>query len=131
MEMAGKRRNLNPHVERSSQIYFPSWIYDQISEGKSIETTGDSASEDEKKMVKKIILVALWCIQMKPSDRPSLSKVIEMLEGDLELLEMPPKPFQTLDDLSNEDDGVDPMGDDLPLLSANFTNSIITSLYEE
>ena len=34
-------------------------------------------------MVKKMIIVALWCIQLKPNDRPSMNKVVEMLEGDL------------------------------------------------
>ena len=34
MEMASKRRNLNVYAEHSSQIYFPSWVYDQFNEGK-------------------------------------------------------------------------------------------------
>ena len=37
-----------------------------------------------------MIIAAMWCIQMKPSDRPSMDKVIEMLEGDTEVLVMPP-----------------------------------------
>ncbi|GKV25667.1 hypothetical protein SLEP1_g35068 [Rubroshorea leprosula] len=37
-------------------------------------------------------IVALWCIQMKPAIRPSMTKVLEMLESEIELLEMPPKP---------------------------------------
>ncbi|CDP20809.1 unnamed protein product [Coffea canephora] len=97
LEMAGKRKNLNPLVEQRSQIYFPSWVYDQLSKGNSIEM-GD-ASEDERKMLKKMILVALWCIQMKPINRPSMNKVTEMLEGDGELLETPPKPFQNPDEM--------------------------------
>jgi len=44
------------------------------------------------KIVKKMIIVALWCIQLKPNDRPSMSKVVEMLEGDIESLEMLPEP---------------------------------------
>nr|XP_017215195.1 PREDICTED: rust resistance kinase Lr10-like [Daucus carota subsp. sativus] len=91
MEMAGKRKNLNPYVDQSSEIYFPSWIYDQVKEGKEIET--EDASDIEKELVKKMIIVAMWCIQMKPIERPSMNKVIEMLEGDLELLVMPPKPL--------------------------------------
>ena len=30
---------------------------------------------------------------MKPSDCPSMKKVIEMLEGEVECLQMPSKPF--------------------------------------
>ena len=32
---------------------------------------------------------------MKPSDRPSMNIVVEMLVGELECLQMPPKPFLT------------------------------------
>ncbi|ESW13188.1 hypothetical protein PHAVU_008G174900 [Phaseolus vulgaris] len=91
MEMASRRKNLNSHVEHSSQIYFPSWIYDYIREEKDIEMEemGDF-TEEEKKIVKKMIIVAFWCIQMNPDDRPSMNKVVEMLEGDIEKLEIPP-----------------------------------------
>ncbi|XP_063938256.1 rust resistance kinase Lr10-like isoform X2 [Daucus carota subsp. sativus] len=91
LEMAGKRHNVNPFVDESSQIYFPSWIYDQISKGKEIEM--DHATNNEKELIKKMIIVAMWCIQMKPTERPSMQKVIEMLEGDLEVLVIPPKPL--------------------------------------
>ncbi|MCI46125.1 putative receptor-like protein kinase, partial [Trifolium medium] len=53
----------------------------------------EDTTEEEKKIVKKMIIVALWCIQLKPNDRPTMSKVVEMLEGDVESLEIPPKPL--------------------------------------
>ncbi|RVW33870.1 Leaf rust 10 disease-resistance locus receptor-like protein kinase-like 1.1-like 2.3 [Vitis vinifera] len=88
--MVGKRKNVNAFAEHSSQIYFPSWIYDRYDQGEDMEM-GD-ATEDEKKYVRKMVIVALWCVQMKPMDRPSMSKTLEMLEGEIELLKMPPKP---------------------------------------
>ncbi|KAL3499707.1 hypothetical protein ACH5RR_038800 [Cinchona calisaya] len=121
MEIAGKRKNLNPFVDHVSQIYFPSWVYDQMSKGNVIGM--EDVSEDERKMVKKMILVALWCIQMKPTDRPSMNKVIEMLEGDGELLEMPPKPFQSPDEMLAEDDGIDPNIVEFTLLSEDRIDS--------
>ena len=53
----------------------------------------EDAIEEEKKTTKKMIIVALWCIQMKLSDRPSKNKVVKMLEGEVESLQMPSKPF--------------------------------------
>ncbi|KAL6144953.1 hypothetical protein ACLB2K_055642 [Fragaria x ananassa] len=106
MEMAGRRKNLNATIEHSSQfsqIYFPTWVADQLNEGKDIQI-GD-ATEDEKKTIKKMIVVALWCIQMKPSERPSMSKVVEMLEGELESLQIPPKPFLYPQQMPVEDIG--------------------------
>ena len=91
MEIASKRKNLNLHAERSSQLYFPFWIYDQLDREKSIKIE-DITEEDEKNIAKKMMLVSLWCIQLKPNDRPSINKIVEMLEGDIQNLEIPPKP---------------------------------------
>ncbi|XVF79086.1 hypothetical protein PTKIN_Ptkin14bG0191000 [Pterospermum kingtungense] len=101
MEIVGRRKNLNASAEHSSQIYFPSWIYDQLDKGEGIEVGEITASED--KVVRKMIIVALWCIQMKPVDRPSMSKVLQMLESEVELLEMPPKPFSMSLEMSMRD----------------------------
>ncbi|KAM7279889.1 hypothetical protein ACFE04_007023 [Oxalis oulophora] len=49
-------------------------------------------ASEENEIVKKMLLVGLWCIQTNPSDRPSITEVIEMLVGSLEALEIPPKP---------------------------------------
>jgi hypothetical protein len=36
---------------------------------------------------------------MKPNDRPSMNKVVQMLEGKVECIQMPSKPFlSTLDE---------------------------------
>ncbi|KAM2625655.1 probable LRR receptor-like serine/threonine-protein kinase At2g28960 [Malus sylvestris] len=101
MEMTGRRKNLNAHAKNSSQIYFPSWIYDQLEKGLSVEIV--DAFENDKKVAKKMIMVALWCIQLKPADRPSMSKVVEMLEGEVEALQMPPKPFFCPQEMPTED----------------------------
>ncbi|KAK8473053.1 hypothetical protein PHAVU_001G048600 [Phaseolus vulgaris] len=91
MEMASKRKNLNPYADHSSQLYFPLWIYDHIREEEDVDI--EDVTEEENKIAKKMIIVALWCIQLKPNDRPSMNRVVEMLEGDIEDLEIPPKPI--------------------------------------
>lgn len=118
MEMAGRRKNLNPFVEHISQIYFPSWVYEQFKDGKDIDM-GD-ATDDEKKLAKKMIIVALWCIQMNPSERPNMKNITEMLEGEVELLKMPPKPFLSPDEVPSDDNSiVDTQNVESPLLSDN------------
>ncbi|KAK2453235.1 LEAF RUST 10 DISEASE-RESISTANCE LOCUS RECEPTOR-LIKE PROTEIN KINASE 2.1 [Trifolium repens] len=102
MEMASKRRNLNSHADHSSQVYFPFWIYGQFGNEGEIEL-GDII-EDDMKIVKKMIIVALWCIQINPNNRPSMSKVVEMLEGDIESLEMPPEPTMYPDEVISVDE---------------------------
>ncbi|EEC69901.1 hypothetical protein OsI_00305 [Oryza sativa Indica Group] len=48
---------------------------------------------ENEEIARKITLVGLWCIQTAPGNRPSMSKVIEMLEKNINELEMPPKPI--------------------------------------
>ncbi|XP_070681292.1 rust resistance kinase Lr10-like isoform X2 [Malus domestica] len=92
MEMASRRKNFSTVAEQSSQHYFPLWAYDQYSEGNDLLEMG-IVTEEEKIMIKKMVMTAFWCIQMKPSDRPSMDKVIQMLGGDVENLKLPRKPF--------------------------------------
>ncbi|XP_058726955.1 rust resistance kinase Lr10-like [Vicia villosa] len=104
MEMASKRRNLNPHADHSSQLFFPYWIYNQLIEEREIEM--DEMTNEGKNNVKKMFITALWCIQLKPSDRPAMNKVIEMLEGNIENIEMPPKPSFYPNEMIMEDPDV-------------------------
>ncbi|XP_073103642.1 uncharacterized protein [Elaeis guineensis] len=89
LEMAGGRRNVDRRVENSSQVYYPSWIYDQLAPEKELEINNSIEIGDAER---KLCMVGLWCIQMKSSSRPSMSKVIEMLEGDVDSLQIPPRP---------------------------------------
>ncbi|KAK9091370.1 hypothetical protein Sjap_024547 [Stephania japonica] len=50
-------------------------------------------SEEQRDIAMKMILVGLWCIQTNPSDRPSINRVMEMMEGPLQSIQTPPKPF--------------------------------------
>ncbi|KAF8006908.1 hypothetical protein BT93_K1028 [Corymbia citriodora subsp. variegata] len=103
MEMASKRKNADTNVEYSSQIYFPLWVHDQPSKGSNIPI--EEVSEGDKNIVKKMIIVTLWCIQLNPSDCPSMRKVLEMLKGEADDLQVPPKPLFYPAEMSTRDDG--------------------------
>ncbi|KAM7481166.1 hypothetical protein LguiB_005749 [Lonicera macranthoides] len=92
MEMVGLK-DVPVNEDKSSQ-YFPSWVYDRFRKGKDIEMGDGCGDEDEKKTAKKMTLVALWCIQMDPLERPSMNVVVKMLEGEVEHLKIPPEPLQ-------------------------------------
>ncbi len=62
-----------------------------------------------------MVIVALWCVQMKPMDRPSMSKALNMLEGDVEILQMPPKPTLYYEEISIEDHINNPIGASISL----------------
>jgi hypothetical protein len=50
-------------AEQSSPIYFPFWVYDQLNDG--MEVTIENDTNQEMKLAKKILIVALWYIQTK------------------------------------------------------------------
>ncbi|XP_037496912.1 LOW QUALITY PROTEIN: rust resistance kinase Lr10 [Jatropha curcas] len=125
MEMAGRRKNVNAFAENLSQIYFPSWAYEHFCKGKSIEL--EDISEEERNTTKKMVIVALWCIQFKPSDRPPIHKAIEMLEGEVESLIMPPKPSFFPTDRAQEDIQVE---EDSTQITSPYSDSDSISLVQ-
>ncbi|XP_043722002.1 PR5-like receptor kinase [Telopea speciosissima] len=92
LEMVGGRKIFDNGVDHSSEIYFPDWTYEHIGQSEHLQLDMVMTEEEEER-VKKMILVGLWCIQMDPLNRPSISKVVGMLERNLESLPIPPKPF--------------------------------------
>uniref|UniRef100_A0A0A9FQD2 Protein kinase domain-containing protein n=1 Tax=Arundo donax TaxID=35708 RepID=A0A0A9FQD2_ARUDO len=89
LEMVGARdTNVNNANSGSSSQYFPQWIYEHLDEYciNAFEINGETTE-----LVRKMIVVGLWCIQVIPTDRPTMTRVIEMLEGSTSSLELPPK----------------------------------------
>ncbi|KAL2924646.1 PR5-like receptor kinase [Bienertia sinuspersici] len=89
LEMVGCRRQAHTGGdESSSEQYFPQWIYEQLEVGEALDER-DMLSGEETEIQKKMILVSLWCVKTNPSSRPEMSKVVEMLEGNVESLQAP------------------------------------------
>ncbi|KAH7833889.1 hypothetical protein Vadar_010787 [Vaccinium darrowii] len=95
LQMVGYRRNEGVSDESEGQIYFPERIYDRMSKGMELGLQVEMDGDEE--IGKKLALVGLWCIQWSPTSRPNMTRVVQMLEGDLGNLEMPPRPFLSSD----------------------------------
>ena len=74
-------------------------------------------TEEEKIIIKKLIIVALWYIQLKPSDHSSMNRVVEMLEGNILDLEIPPKHIMYLDEMSLDGQTMNSTSSDFNLFS--------------
>ncbi|XP_020200878.1 rust resistance kinase Lr10 [Aegilops tauschii subsp. strangulata] len=92
LEMVSGRRNLDPSVGSQNEVYLPEWIYEKVITGQELELSLEMAQE-EKEKVRQLAIVGLWCIQWNPKNRPSMTKVVNMLTGRLQNLQIPPKPF--------------------------------------
>ncbi|XP_057732847.1 LEAF RUST 10 DISEASE-RESISTANCE LOCUS RECEPTOR-LIKE PROTEIN KINASE-like 2.5 isoform X1 [Arachis stenosperma] len=85
LEIVGGRKK-SENAEGSSSEYFPDWVYRRLKE----VTHGEVATE-ENVIVRRMTMVGLWCIQSIPSDRPTMNKVLDMLEGNIDTIGIPPK----------------------------------------
>ncbi|KAK9054209.1 hypothetical protein SSX86_025287 [Deinandra increscens subsp. villosa] len=94
LEMTGARKHNNTCSRSTSEAYFPDWIYKQVEVGGDLRDYGVTTKEEEE-LARRMMMVSLWCIQSNPTDRPSISKVVEMLEGSFESLQVPPRHFET------------------------------------
>lgn len=93
LEMVGRRKNIKARADdRPSDACFPHSIYQYLDGGEDDLRAGDVTAETEE-IPRKMMLVGLWCIQTAPPNRPSMSRVVEMLEGSVGDIEMPPKPY--------------------------------------
>ncbi|CAO2198685.1 unnamed protein product [Urochloa humidicola] len=92
LEMVSGRRNSDPGIENQSEVYLPQWVYERVIAGQDLVLNREIAKE-EKEKVKQMAIVALWCIQWNPKNRPSMTKVVNMLTGRLQNLQIPPKPY--------------------------------------
>ena len=95
LEMIGARKN----TTATNEIYYPEWIYNLLEEGEDLRIQIEE--EGDIKIAKKLAIVGLWCIQWHPMDRPTMKVVVQMLEGQ-EVLNMPPNPFVSTDQLTTK-----------------------------
>ncbi|KAJ1257930.1 hypothetical protein BS78_10G034300 [Paspalum vaginatum] len=86
MEMLGGRRNLQAEPGPSGARrwnYFPKLVADRAREGRVMEVLDRrlASSAVDEASVRRLAHVALWCAQEKPGARPSMARVVEMLEA--------------------------------------------------
>ncbi|XP_077229860.1 rust resistance kinase Lr10-like [Tasmannia lanceolata] len=91
LEMVGGRKNIDVTLENTNEVYFPEWVFNQLDQGVGLRLRIEEDGDAE--IARKLTIVALRCIQMLPVDRPSMKSVVQMLEGNVESLVMPPNPF--------------------------------------
>ncbi|EHA8591631.1 G-type lectin S-receptor-like serine/threonine-protein kinase SD2-5 [Cocos nucifera] len=92
LEIIGGRKNFDP-AESSEKAHFPSYAFKKMEGGRLKEVFDAKLKvNDRDQRVETAIKVALWCIQEDLSLRPSMTKVVQMLEG---LLDVPQPPISS------------------------------------
>ncbi|XP_030940642.1 G-type lectin S-receptor-like serine/threonine-protein kinase LECRK1 [Quercus lobata] len=84
LEIVCCRRCVEVEMERAAILI--DWAYECYSRGKVERLVeNDEEAISDMKWVKRLVMVAIWCVQDVPLLRPSMREVIHMLEGILEI----------------------------------------------
>ncbi|KAI3944145.1 hypothetical protein MKW92_015681 [Papaver armeniacum] len=80
--------------EEDMKSILTDWAYHCFTQGKLEDLVEDDEEVmNDTRRFERLVMVAIWCIQDEPSLRPSMKKVMQMLEGVLEV-PVPPCPYQ-------------------------------------
>uniref|UniRef100_A0ACD5WFX8 Uncharacterized protein n=1 Tax=Avena sativa TaxID=4498 RepID=A0ACD5WFX8_AVESA len=92
LETISGRRNFDIS-EDTDRKKFSVWAYEEYEKGNVAGVVDRRLAGEEVDMVQveRALQVSFWCIQEQPSQRPTMGKVVQMLEGIMEL-ERPPPP---------------------------------------
>ncbi|KAI3510101.1 hypothetical protein L1887_25631 [Cichorium endivia] len=84
LEVIGGRPNSDLSLE-DEQIYLLGWAWKLHEANRELELVDEELSEVDEIEVRRVMRVALLCTQTSSTQRPSMSRVVAMLSGDLEV----------------------------------------------
>ncbi|GLJ05470.1 hypothetical protein SUGI_0018760 [Cryptomeria japonica] len=87
-----------------NKILLSDWVYECLKHGRLSELVEQQQVEGEgsridSRQLERMVLVGLWCIQEDPALRPYIKKVVQMMEGTVEIA-VPPAPGSFVGSLS-------------------------------
>ncbi|KAL3583930.1 hypothetical protein D5086_014991 [Populus alba] len=91
LEILSGRPNSDTSLE-TEKIYLLEWAWHLHENNRQVELVDSRLSEFNQEEVNRLIGVALLCTQTAPTLRPSMSRVIAMLSGDIEVNIVTSKP---------------------------------------
>ncbi|KAF5471277.1 hypothetical protein F2P56_011721 [Juglans regia] len=92
LEIICCRKSFEADVQNEDQMILADWVYDCYKERKlDLSLGNDEEAMSDMKRVERYVMIAIWCIQEDPSLRPTMKKVIQMMEGAVEV-PVPPDP---------------------------------------
>ncbi|KAI4373692.1 hypothetical protein MLD38_011790 [Melastoma candidum] len=92
LELICCRKNYKAGKEEEAEMILADWVCDCFHENTlNMLVEDDQEAAGDQRRVERFVRTALWCIQEDPSQRPTMKKVILMLEGAVPV-PVPPDP---------------------------------------
>ncbi|KAL1822591.1 hypothetical protein ACET3Z_009369 [Daucus carota] len=90
--------------------YFPKIVTQKLKEGNILEVVDKRLIEKgeiiDERQVRRLVCIALWCIQEKARLRPSMTEVLELLEGRKDIEDPPETQMLVVDLLSIDEEPI-------------------------
>ena len=94
LEIVSGRKNLDVNT-RPEKWYFPAWALQRMEVKSWIDIVDfrleSTLTLEDWAQVKKVVKIAIWCIQESPHVRPTMATVVQMLEGVVVVDDPPPQ----------------------------------------
>jgi serine/threonine protein kinase len=121
LELISGRENTNFSLGKE-QWYFPAWAFKMVGEGRPMELFDKRLPLEEleyfhKEETVRTVHAALLCIQDNPALRPSMSRVVHMLQGHVE-----PEPLNSNSNTRSQSIPPDPIQPPRRLLCASASS---------
>ncbi|KAK3035086.1 hypothetical protein RJ639_032588 [Escallonia herrerae] len=91
LEIVSGRANSDASLEEE-RVYLLEWAWHLHENNREVELVDAKLSDFDENAVKRVIGVALLCTQTSPTLRPSMSRVVAMLSGDVEVSAVTSRP---------------------------------------
>ncbi|KAM4071015.1 hypothetical protein ACB094_11G029400 [Castanea mollissima] len=91
LELVSGRPNSDSSLEEE-KIYLLEWAWQLHENNREVDLADSKLSEFNEEEVKRLIGVSLLCTQASPTLRPSMSRVVAMLSGDIEVSTVTSRP---------------------------------------
>ncbi|RVX12787.1 G-type lectin S-receptor-like serine/threonine-protein kinase LECRK3 [Vitis vinifera] len=97
LELIFCRKNFEAEAEDKSPVVLAELAYYCYKEGKlDMLLDNDEEALEDMERLEKFVMIAFWCIQDDPHQRPGMKKVTQMLEGAIEVSSPPDSSSFTL-----------------------------------
>ena len=94
LEIMSARKALDTSLECSSDYLITDWAWTLLKAGKAMEVVDERIRHSgAKRTMVKFITVGILCAHVMVAFRPTMVEALKMLEGDIEIPEIPDRPL--------------------------------------
>nr|XP_048330579.1 probable LRR receptor-like serine/threonine-protein kinase At1g56140 [Ziziphus jujuba var. spinosa] len=129
LELVSGRPNSDSSLE-GEKMYLLEWAWNLYEQNRELELVDSRLSEFDEEEVGRMIRVALLCTQTSPSLRPTMSRVVALLSGDVEVSTEITRPgyltgwkFEDVSTVSSDNTGENTRN----IIDESFNNSIAST----